>query len=201
MISSDAWKLFWIILKGKLTFPDENSRKLRKRLRLNTWLRLHSDPTCLIAQTSLLHNTPGKTWQEGVYPNRKKRSTWQSVTRCRKTQVRHVSMHVKCQKNKINQRVLLVSHGKIPDGFPSGQKDLCKSRTSLITPRSGLSGCAGRDCLVPLTQTCKLRISHRINKSGKNFFHLPVFWAWPQHKILTTNGLRINHLKLVSRPS
>lgn len=49
--------------EGKQTYPDKNSWKLRKRLHLNTWLLLHSDPTCLIAQASLLHNTPGETWQ------------------------------------------------------------------------------------------------------------------------------------------
>lgn len=70
-------ELFW---RGKVTYPDENSRKLKKRLRLNTWLRLHSDPTCLIAQTSLLHNTPGKTWQEGVYPNRKKKKEHMTIS-------------------------------------------------------------------------------------------------------------------------
>lgn len=60
-----------------------------------------------------------------------------------------------------------------------------------------MSGRAGRSCLVPLTETCQLRIPYRISKSGRNFIHL--FWAWLWLRFWM-NHLRINHLKLVSRP-
>ena len=91
---------------------------------------------------------------------------------------------MKCKTNKITGFACVTWENTLSVSDRAERPTVCKSKTSLITSSMSIV----RYYLVPLTETCKLRIPYRICKSGKNFIHLQVFWSWLQDKILTTNN-------------